>query len=65
MTLGMKLDKTLCWIALGVAGLLGLIFLLDLATKLIFNRFSVGAEVCMVVACAVVVWQGIETMREL
>lgn len=59
----METPKVLCYTAMIVAGLVCLIFTLDLALKLL-GRNPV-LDVMFILGGAFVLWQGIETAREL
>lgn len=61
----METDKILCYASLGGAGLVTLIFLLDLATKFPFGRASLVLDILFVLGGALVLWQGYETYREI
>ena len=60
----METQKALCYIAMGVAALVCLIFLLDAALG-ILGRHSIMLDVMFILGAAFVLWQGIETAREL
>jgi uncharacterized membrane protein len=60
----METEKVLCYVAMGVAGLVCLIFLLD-ATLGILGRASMVLDIMFILGAAFVLWQGIETAREL
>jgi threonine/homoserine/homoserine lactone efflux protein len=59
----MEIDKLITYSAIGVAGLVLLIFLLDLAAG-IFGRLIV-MDVLFILGAAFLLWQGIETALEL
>jgi hypothetical protein len=59
----MELDKIVTYSAIGMAGLVCLIFLLDLAFG-IFGRL-IAMDILFLLAAAFVLWQGIETILEL
>lgn len=61
----METEKILCYLSLGVAGLVTLVFLLDAALGIPFGRTSILLDVMFVIGGAFVLWQGIETYREL
>jgi hypothetical protein len=61
----METEKVLCWVAMVIAGLLTLIFLLDAAVKFPFGRASLVLDILFVIGGALVLWQGIDTYREL
>ncbi len=60
----MEINKVLCYGAIGIAGLVTLIFLLD-ATLGVLGRLSLVLDILFIVAGAFVLWQGLETAREL
>lgn len=59
----MENEKILCIVAMIVAGIVALVFLLDLILG-IFGRFIV-LDILFLLGAAFVIWQGIETLREL
>ncbi len=59
----MEIDKLITFSAIGIAGLVLLIFLLDL-TAGIFGRFVV-MDVLFILGAGFLLWQGIETILEL
>jgi uncharacterized membrane protein len=61
----METEKVLCWVAMVVAGLVILIFLLDAALGIPFNRASLPLDIIFVIGGAFVLWQGLETYKEL
>ena len=61
----MKLDKLLTFAALGIASLLGIVFLVDAIVGIPFGRFSIMTDVVVVAAAGLIIWQCIETLREL
>jgi len=58
----METQKILCYGSMIVAGLVCLIFLLDLALK-IFHR-NLVLDILFIIGAAFVLWQGFETSRE-
>ncbi|RUL88055.1 hypothetical protein [Tautonia sociabilis] len=59
----METEKILCFASMIVAGLVALLFLLDLILG-IFGRYLV-LDILFVLGAGFVIWQGIETYREL
>ncbi|HZW34220.1 MAG TPA: hypothetical protein VFF52_26090 [Isosphaeraceae bacterium] len=59
----MELDKVITYSAIGVAGLVLLVFALDLAAG-IFGRL-IPMDVLFILGAAFLLWQGIETALEL
>jgi uncharacterized membrane protein len=60
----METEKILCWVAMIVAGLVTLIFLLDAALGLPFSRANIVLDIIFVIGGAFVLWQGFETYKE-
>ena len=65
MTIGMKIQKVLCAGTLGIAGLLAVIFLVDLLAGIFFGRQYPMTDMFVVLACGLIIWQGLETWFEL
>lgn len=61
----MKLQRILCAASLGVAGLVAILFLVDLLVGIPFGRFSWATDVVVLIACGLLIWQGLETWFEL
>jgi hypothetical protein len=59
----MEIDKLITYSAIGIAGLVLLVFLLDL-TAAIFGRIIV-MDILFIIAAGFLLWQGIETILEL
>ena len=59
----MEIEKVITYTAIGVAGIVCLLFLLDL-TAGIFGR-NVAMDIMFIVGSAFLLWQGVETMLEL
>jgi uncharacterized membrane protein YqjE len=60
----METEKVLCYTAMGVAGLVCLIFILDLAAG-VLGKTSMVMDILFILGGAFVIWQGVETAREL
>jgi hypothetical protein len=60
----MEINKVLCYAAIVIAGLVTLIFLLD-ATLGLMGRISLVLDILFIIAGAFVLWQGLETAREM
>lgn len=60
----METEKVLTWVALIVAGLVALIFLLDLIAGVPFGRGSLVLDILFLIGAAFVIYQGVETWRE-
>jgi threonine/homoserine/homoserine lactone efflux protein len=59
----METEKVLTYAAMIVAGLVGLIFLLD-ATLKVLGRINILLDILFILGAAFVLWQGYETSRE-
>jgi threonine/homoserine/homoserine lactone efflux protein len=59
----MEIDKVITYSAIGVAGIVCLVFLLDLAAG-IFGR-QVAMDILFILGSAFLLWQGVETVLEL
>ncbi len=60
----MEINKILCYAAIVIAGLVTLIFLLD-ATMGLLGRISLVLDILFIIGGACVLWQGLETAREM
>lgn len=60
----MDANKFLCYAAITIAGLVSLIFLLD-ATLGLLGRTSLLLDILFIIGSAFILWQGLETAREL
>jgi hypothetical protein len=65
MALTMNLKKILCMTTLAIAGVLGVVFLIDLAIGIPFDRSDIVTDILVAVAAGLLIWQGIETYREI
>ena len=61
----MELPKLMTYAAVVVAGLMSLLFLLDLTLGMPFGRISIVLDVLFLIGGAFILWQGVETLREL
>lgn len=62
---GLFMEKWFCWSSMGVAGLLLLLFLLDLFTKFPFAGLSTAVDVVMVIACGIVLYLAWDAFKDL
>lgn len=62
---GLFMEKWLCWASMGVAGVLLLIFLLDLLVRVPFNRISPIVDILSILACGVVLYLAYDAMKDL
>jgi hypothetical protein len=59
----METEKVVTYIAIGVASIICLVFLLDLAFA-IFGR-NLGMDIMFIAGAGFLLWQGVETILEL
>ncbi len=59
----MGINKFVTYFSIGVAGVVALVFVLDLAVG-IFGRL-IPMDILFILAAAFILWQGIETVLEL
>jgi hypothetical protein len=63
---GSSMEKWLCWGAMGTAGILFILFILDLVTKSIpFGGLSVIVDILAALGCGVVGYLGWDASRDL
>ena len=62
---GLFMEKWLCWSSMGVAGVLLLLFALDLAVKIPFGGISLAVDICSILACALVLYLAWDASRDL
>ena len=62
---GISMEKWLCWISMGVAGLLLLLFLLDLFLKFPFSQISWFVDVLGVLASGIVLYLAWDAYQDL
>jgi len=59
------MEKWLCWGSIGVAGLMLLLFLLDILLSFPFGGLSVTVDVFGILASALVLFLGWDALRDL
>jgi hypothetical protein len=59
------MEKWFCWGSMGVAGLLLLLFLLDLFTKYPFGQISKAVDVMTIIASGIVLYLAWDAYRDL
>lgn len=59
----MQTEKIITYVTLGIAGVICLIFLLDLVAG-IFGR-NIAMDILFILGCGFLIWQGVETVLEL
>jgi hypothetical protein len=62
---GRVMEKWMCWGSMGVAGLLLLLFLLDLFLKFPFGGVSIVVDIVAVLACGIVLYLAYDAFRDL
>ena len=62
---GLSMEKWLCWGSMGVAGLLFLLFLLDMIFGFPFGAVSYLVDVVSILACGIVFYLAFDAMRDL
>ena len=62
---GPSMEKWLCWGSMGVAGLLLLLFLLDLVSGFPFQRVNVAVDVFGVIASGLVFYLAWDAFKDL
>ncbi|WP_435019372.1 hypothetical protein TA3x_001261 [Tundrisphaera sp. TA3] len=60
----MESEKILCYISMGVAALVAVVFLMDAIIGLLGGQ-SLVLDIMFILGAAFVLWQGFETSREL
>jgi hypothetical protein len=62
---GLFMEKWLCWVSMGLAGLCLLLFLLDIFLSVPFGGISVTVDVLIILACGVVLYLAYDAFRDL
>ena len=62
---GLFMEKWMCWGSMGVAGVLLLLFLLDMIFGFPFGGASYFVDVASILACALVFYLAFDAMRDL
>ncbi len=62
---GLSMEKWMCWGALGVSGVVLLLFLLDLFLGMPFGRLSVAVDILAVLACGLVGYISWDALKDL
>jgi len=62
---GLSMEKWLCWGSIGVAGLLLLLFLLDLFTGIPFQGISPAVNIMGAICCVILGYLGWNALRDL
>jgi hypothetical protein len=58
------MEKWLCWGAMGISGLLFILFVLDLAIKIPFGGLSTLVDILAALGCAIVIFLGWDAVRD-
>ena len=62
---GFSMEKWLCWASMGVAGLLALLFLVDLFLKFPFSQVSRFVDIVGILASGIVFYLAWDAYRDL
>ena len=62
---GLFMEKWMCWGSMGVAGVLLLLFLLDMVLGIPFGGASYFVDVASILACGLVFYLAFDAMRDL
>jgi hypothetical protein len=62
---GLFMEKWLCWSSMGVAGLLLLLFLLDLVLGIPFSGISTTVDIFGIIASGLVLYLAFDASRDL
>ena len=62
---GLAMEKWLCWASMGVAGLVFLLFVLDLIVKIPFGGLNAVVDIIGAVACILIFYMSYDTFKEL
>ena len=62
---GLSMEKWLCWGSMGVAGLLLLLFVLDITLQIPFGGLSLVVDIIGILAAAIVVYLGWDAFQDL
>ncbi len=62
---GFSMERWLCWSSMGVAGLLLLLFLLDLFAKIPFSGISTGVDILGILISGLVLYLAWDAYRDL
>jgi hypothetical protein len=62
---GLPMEKWLCWVSLGVAGLVLLLFLLDLIIKIPFGGINSFVDILCILAAGLLAYLSWDALRDL
>ena len=62
---GLSMEKRMCWAAMGVAGFLLLLFVLDLVLDFPFRGISPAVDVIGILCCGILGYLAWDTFREI
>ena len=62
---GLFMEKWLCWVSMGLAGLCLLFFMLDLFLSVPFGGISKAVDVLVILSCGVVLYLAYDAFRDL
>lgn len=63
--MGLSMEKWFCWSAIGLAGVLLVLFLLDMILEMPFGGISTSVDIISMVACGVLMYLGWNAYRDL
>jgi hypothetical protein len=61
---GLSMEKWMCWGSLGAAGVVGLLFLLDLILGMPFGGLSTTVDVLGILACVLVAYVSWDALKD-
>jgi hypothetical protein len=61
---GSSMEKGLCWAAMGISGLLLVLFLLDLFLGFPFGKLSLVVDVLGVLACGIILYTAFDAFKD-
>jgi hypothetical protein len=62
---GLSMEKWMCWGSMGVAGVLLLLFIIDMSASVPFGRISPAVDVISIVASALVLYLAWDAYRDI
>ena len=62
---GLSMEKWLCWASLGVAGIMLLLFILDLSIAIPFGGLSKPVDIIGILASVILVYLSVSALRDL
>jgi hypothetical protein len=62
---GIPMEKWLCWVSMGIAGLLLLLFLLDLVASVPFGGISKAVDIMLILASGLAFYLAYDAFKDL